>query len=258
MTIKYQGEVYRDDRMFVFNLSYGSYTKRYGAFSAPIEEGNAWILTTYRNIVELPITRTDHFFSLEDALTYISKTEQETPLISLEGKSLEIPNKILGMDQINESERPWEFYNRWLVSNKLFGVINEDFPKKYKLNCSYSLDKKGYTFEKISSSVNIIVDGVEEDVPNSSGNYNDITWKGGLKNGPGTEYFGKPKGPVYIKCSFRDDELHGSYERFYESGQLRSKGQFIDGAQTGFWEWFDEDGKFVKKGTFVNGELIEE
>ena len=258
MTIKYQGEVYRDDRMFVLNLSYGSYSKNYGVFSTPIEEGDAWILRTYRNTVELPITTTNTFLSVEDARAYIVKIEHTTPLISLKENPLEIPKKIQGMDHIPESERPWEFYNRWLAINRLFGAITAGFPNKHKQHCPSWQDEKGYTLIHTKPSVQTIVDGVQEDVLNSEGNYNDITWELGEKNGLCIEYFGKPKGPVYIKCYYKDDEFHGPYERFYENGQLRSSGQLTDGVQTGYWEWFDEDGTLVKKGTFVNGELNEE
>ena len=258
MTIKYLGEVYRDDRMFVLNLSYGSYSKRYGALSTPIEEGDAWILTTYRNTVELPIITTDIFHSVEDARAYIVKIEHTTPLISLKEKPLEIPKKIQGMDHIPESERPWEFYNRWLAINGLFGAITAGFPNKHKQHCPYWKDEKGYTLIHTKSIVQTIVDGLEEDVLNDDGNYHDNTWERGLRNGLSIEYFGKPKGPVHIKMYYKDGEPHGPYERFYENGQLRSKGQLTDGVQTGYWEWFDEDGKLNKKGTFENGELNEE
>ena len=251
------GEVYRDDRMYVLNLSYGSYSKSYGGFK-PIEEGDAWVLTTYRNTVELPITSSKTFLSVEDARAYIVKIEHTTPLISLKENPLEIPKKIDGMDHIPESERPWEFYNRWLATRNLFSVISAGFPKNHKQHCPYWQDKKGFTLIGTKKHVETLVNGVEEDILINEGKYRDTTWVSGQQNGPVTEYYGKPKGPVHMKGYHKDDELHGPYERFYENGQLRSLGQLTEGVQTGYWEWFDEDGTLVKKGTFVNGELNEE
>jgi antitoxin component YwqK of YwqJK toxin-antitoxin module len=185
---------------------------------------------------------------LEDARAYIVKNEHTTPLISCKGKPLEIPEKIHGKDHIHESERPWEFYNRWLANNKLFGAISAGFPKEHKQHCTYRQDERGYSLEQSKSSVQIIVDGVEELFYENGNIRAKTTWKGGLKNGPSTEYY--ENGQVHMKGAYKEDETHGSYERFHENGQLRSKGQLSEGEQVGYWEWYDEEGNLIETKDF--------
>ena len=62
--IEYKGEDYRDDRMFVINLSHG-------------KEGDVpkWILTTYRNTVRLITSKTNCFDTKEEAIDYLKSVE---------------------------------------------------------------------------------------------------------------------------------------------------------------------------------------
>ena len=66
--IEYEGEDYRDDRIFVINLSYG-------------KEGDVpkWILSTYRNTVHIRGYKTNCFDSKEEALISLSKIRKENP-----------------------------------------------------------------------------------------------------------------------------------------------------------------------------------
>ena len=54
--IEYKGDTYRDDRMYVMNLSQGSSEKNN-------EKVSMWILITYRNTIQLPSTRVNNFES---------------------------------------------------------------------------------------------------------------------------------------------------------------------------------------------------
>ena len=268
MGISYKGKNYRDDRLFVSNLMPAKITKRFGGFNIRIiEEKGVWVLRTFENTEELPMVDQQMFDTIEEAFRYVHKTECKTPLISNDGEPLVIPpqdHMFVDDPRVTEEFKKWNHYCYWMFTQepRLFSVIHgEQYygnPDELRQNCPYYEDERGYTYNNINLRFNEIIDGIEEDVPNKKGNYNDYTWRGGQKNGLGIEYFGKPKGPVYIKCYFKDDQFHGPYERFYENGQLRSKGQLSNGVQTGYWEWFDEDGTLVKKGTFVNGELNEE
>ena len=257
MTIEYEERIYRDDRIFVMNLSYGRYIEKHGPFSRPIEDKDAWILRTYRNTVELPVVNTHTFDSSEDARAYIVKIEHTTPLISRKGNLLEIPKKIdIVPDRIRESERSWYFYNRWLSNHNLFGAISHGFPTKHKQHCSYIYSSRGYTSEHVKTTYTIYVDGVEEWFYENGNIRSKTKYVQGFKHGPAVDYY--ENGQIRIECAFKNDEEHGSYESFHENGQLRSKGQLNEGEQIGYWEWFDEDGKLTKKGTFENGELNKE
>ena len=285
MGITYKGKRYRDDRLFVSNLMPAKITRRFGGFNLrKFEEKDIWVLRTFENTEELPMVDQTMFDTIEEAFSYVHKTEYKTPLISNDGEPLVIPpqdHMVLDDPDVLEEAtddvaadirryrnthdfKKWNYYCYWMFTQEptLFSVIHgEQYygnPDELRQNCPYYEDERGYTYNKINLHFAETIDGIEEDVLRSNGNYQDITWKRGMKNGLGIEYFGKPKGPVYIKCYHKDDQLHGPYERFYENGQLRSKGQLTDGVQTGYWEWFDEDGKLTKKGTFENGELNEE
>ena len=80
MNIKFEGETYRDDRMFVLNIA-----------TATDSEGKAcWNLATYRNTLTLPFIRNDFFDTKEELLKYVRKIEPYVPLISNNKKPLEI------------------------------------------------------------------------------------------------------------------------------------------------------------------------
>ena len=102
----YKGERYRDDRMFVVNLSRGT-----------VEKGSSkttrWMVRAYRNIPSLPPYSTDHFETREEAVEYLKKMEPTTPLISNDGMALDIP----------EDANTWEYWLRWLVEKGLDSAI---------------------------------------------------------------------------------------------------------------------------------------
>lgn len=123
--IKFEGEIYRDDRIFVMNLSKGK-----------VEINNVasqkFILVTYRNSVKFVATRADHFDTIEDAKNYIKKVEHESPLISQNGKPLPIPNNV----------DVWQFWLNWLKINNLNSAISG-----YQ-NLSYEYNLEGGSFAK--------------------------------------------------------------------------------------------------------------
>jgi len=102
MTFKFNDEVYRDDRMYVLNLSLGK-----------VNNETKYILMTYRNIPQLPAVRHDHFDTREEAIKYIKKVEPLVPLTSLNRKPLDIPKDI---------DR-WEYWVKWLKERNLQSAI---------------------------------------------------------------------------------------------------------------------------------------
>ena len=66
MSFEYEGETYRDDRMFVLNLSLGKSNNE-----------DKYILMTYRNIPQLPPVRCDDFDTKEEAIKYLKNVDKE-------------------------------------------------------------------------------------------------------------------------------------------------------------------------------------
>jgi len=48
-------------------------------------------------------------------------------------------------------------------------------------------------------------------------------------------------------------ERHGSWEYYYDDGQLLSKGNYVAGKQHGSWEYYYDDGQLLSKGNYVAG-----
>mgnify|MGYP003686477845 FL=1 len=103
MTFKYQGETYRDDRMFVLNLSLGKSNNK-----------EKYILMTYRNTPQLPPIRVDDFNTKEDAIEYIKKIEPKVPLTSLDRQPLNIP----------KNTDTWEYWMKWLKDRSIKSAIS--------------------------------------------------------------------------------------------------------------------------------------
>ena len=123
--INYQGDTYRDDRIFVMNLSRGK-------VEINGEISQKFVLVTYRNSLKFVATRADHFDTKEDAENYIKKNEHEVPLISQNGKSLPIPD--------NVDTR--EFWLNWLKINNFYSAVSG-----YQ-NLSYNHNINGGAFGK--------------------------------------------------------------------------------------------------------------
>lgn len=96
-SFEFNGEIYRDDRMYILHLCRGKATALDGEMIETIifhEDARAehgWCLVTYRNTSGFPATRVDHFDSLEEAQEYLRAIEPTVPLLSLGGKSPAVP-----------------------------------------------------------------------------------------------------------------------------------------------------------------------
>lgn len=123
--INYQGDTYRDDRIFVMNLSRGKVEINGEIFQK-------FVLVTYRNSLKFVATRADNLDSREDAENYIKKIEHEVPLISQNGEPLPIPD--------NVDTR--EFWLNWLKINNFYSAVSG-----YQ-NLSYNYNADGGAFGK--------------------------------------------------------------------------------------------------------------
>jgi len=108
LTIEFEGQVYRDDRIYVINLNRGIVSRNN-------DRKTRYLVNTYRNTPNLPTTRTDDFSTKKEVVDYLKKVKPETPLVSKNGKSLQIPE---GVD-------PWEHWLDWLNGMGLQSAITE-------------------------------------------------------------------------------------------------------------------------------------
>lgn len=121
---EFNGETYRDDRMFVMNIATATMAK---------DNKKCWNLATYRNTISLPATRNDFFDTRKELIDYIKKVEPQTPLISNNGQPLETPDHLK-----NDIEEIWKYFNEWLLARGLFSSI------RGISHVPYYLDKRGY------------------------------------------------------------------------------------------------------------------
>ncbi|MDA9021411.1 hypothetical protein N9H97_03975 [Gammaproteobacteria bacterium] len=78
--LDYQDELYRDPRMYVINLTNATVK------NADQTKEKKWTLATYKNTINLRLTRQDTFSSKDEAIKYLKEIEPLTPLITLDGK----------------------------------------------------------------------------------------------------------------------------------------------------------------------------
>jgi antitoxin component YwqK of YwqJK toxin-antitoxin module len=58
------------------------------------------------------------------------------------------------------------------------------------------------------------------------------------------------------KCSFNDGKYDGIWEKYWDNGQLHSKGLYKDGKEEGIWEKYRNNGQLISKDLFKDGRLI--
>ena len=82
-------------------------------------------------------------------------------------------------------------------------------------------------------------------------------YRGSLRNGKreGSWELYYRSGMLRSKGEFKNDELEGSWESYWDLGQLRMKGDSKNGKREGSWETYKSDGTVDEEGTgtFKNG-----
>ena len=148
LEIKFNEEIYRDDRLYVMNLSKGILERNN-------EKTEKYILITYRNTVDLRAVRQDIFDNIDEAKDYIKKVEFETPLISLNGKPL----------NISDIEDKWSYWLNWLDKKNLYSAITE-----YQ-NLPYWQNSNGGEFG-LNNYVSVVAVNKDDLVPQSNKDIN--------------------------------------------------------------------------------------
>ena len=135
--IEHNDEEYRDDRLFVINLTECNIT-----YEETGETVIKWTLRTYRNTQQLQPLKDNHFQSKQNAIDYLKEVEYQCPLISNEGEPLDIPK---------EADK-WLYWNQWLEKNNLFSAISE------KQHMPFNKDPRGYNYAKNYCSATYLKD----------------------------------------------------------------------------------------------------
>ena len=130
--ISYKGDEYRDDRMYVINLTYAKITIRDNNLTKGSTAKYKWVLATYRNNLALPSFRSDQFESKEKAIKYLKDVEMQVPLISNNEQPLLIPDNI----------DKWTYWLEWLKKHQLFSAITE------KQHMPFWQDSRGFNNAK--------------------------------------------------------------------------------------------------------------
>ena len=73
--IEYNGDKYRDERMFVLNLTLAQIKIDDGVNFKSQEVEYKWVLATYRNNLALTSFRSDKFDTKEKAIKYLKEVE---------------------------------------------------------------------------------------------------------------------------------------------------------------------------------------
>ena len=114
--LEYRDELYRDPRMYVINLTHATVE------NADQTKEKKWTLVTYKNIINLRLTRQDIFSSKDEAIKYLKEIEPLTPLITLDGK---IKNYASG-----DLDERWGIWCKYLLRINGLSAITEyqNFP----------------------------------------------------------------------------------------------------------------------------------
>ena len=72
-----------------------------------------------------------------------------------------------------------------------------------------------------------------------------------IKNGTYEEYY--DNGQLLAKCTYKDGVEDGPYEEYYENGQLWEKCTYKDGKLDGPYETYHQNGQLWEKGTYKDG-----
>ena len=118
--IAFNGEYYRDDRMYVLYICRCSEDVQMDHVATTIYHedpppNSKWCLVTYRNVERYVAVRVDAFESKQEAEEYMKRVEPTVPLVSLGGRPRNPP-------------LPYEEFARWKSEQ---GFQEYDYKKMY-------------------------------------------------------------------------------------------------------------------------------
>jgi hypothetical protein len=112
----WNGDRYRDERLFVMNLTKAQITIDDGTPVRDKKVEYKWVIETHRNNFSLSFFNSKTFDTKHQAIKYIKDVEPTVPLIMPFGEAaLDIP----------EGEDRWEYWLWWLKKRGLFSALTE-------------------------------------------------------------------------------------------------------------------------------------
>ena len=61
---------------------------------------------------------------------------------------------------------------------------------------------------------------------------------------------------VFRKVFFAEGKMHGKFNEFYNSGELKEDGKYKNGSKEGNWKTYYKNGKIKSRGRYKNGEKV--
>jgi antitoxin component YwqK of YwqJK toxin-antitoxin module len=78
-----------------------------------------------------------------------------------------------------------------------------------------------------------------------------ITKESNKKNGPFEKFYKRRNsGLLKEKGNYKNGNLDGTWQDYYENGQVRTRGNYLEGIPFGLWEYFTEEGLLERKTTY--------
>ena len=56
-----------------------------------------------------------------------------------------------------------------------------------------------------------------------------------------------PNGKIYLKGVLKNDQKEGTWEFYYDNGELQAIEKHNDGRPVGVWKYYDEKGRLIKR-----------
>ncbi len=88
-------------------------------------------------------------------------------------------------------------------------------------------------------------------IADSRGNFIDVHFKNGKKDGKQTNYDYKER--ILSEKFFKNGKIHGEYKRYSQDGQINAQGHFVNGEEDGKWEYFNDKGEIKTRESYKNG-----
>lgn len=63
-------------------------------------------------------------------------------------------------------------------------------------------------------------------------------------------------GNIILIANYDNGIVTGDFQKFYNNGNLKSKGVYNKMKKEGLWKYYDENGIFIKEELYRNGELV--
>jgi multimeric flavodoxin WrbA len=88
-----------------------------------------------------------------------------------------------------------------------------------------------------------------------SGKVEGMNGTGKIRKGKkhGTWEFYYQNGQLLIVSNYKNGIIEGTYQRYHENGMLHSEGNYVNGKKDGYWKFYKSDGSFENQRSYLEG-----